>query len=96
MTMAFLLGAVLGSYLILRLLMYGIRKMRRQPNGGTEIALAGLLVLVIATVGGGYGMQDDLPEPQFIRAFYSYFGPAMLVTVIELVRLDRQKAGPST
>ena len=94
--MAFLLGAVLGSYLILRFLMYGIRKVRRQPNGATEIALTGLLVLVIATIGGGYGMQDDLPESQFTRAFYSYFGPAMLVTVIELVRLDRQKAGPST
>ena len=54
--MAFLLGALLGSYLILHLLMYGIRKVRRQPNGATEIALAGVLVLVIATVGGGYGM----------------------------------------
>ena len=94
--MAFLLGALLGSYLILRLLMYGIMKVRRQPNGATEIALAGVLVLVIATVGGGYGMQDELPEPQFIRDFYSYFGPSMLVTVIELVRVDRRKSRPST
>ena len=45
--MAFLLGALLGSHLILRLLMYGIMKVRRQPNGATEIALAGVLVLVI-------------------------------------------------
>ena len=88
--MAFLLGAILGSYLILRLLMYGIRKARRQPNGAAEIALAGVITLVIATVAHGYGMQDDLPEPQFVRAFYTYFGPSMLVTVIELVRLDRQ------
>ena len=90
------LGAVLGSYLILRLLMYCVRKVRRQPNGATEIALTGLLVLVISTVGGGYGMQDDLPEPQFFRAFYSYFGPSMLAIVIELVKLDRQKNRPST
>ena len=92
---ASLLGAMVGAYLILRLLMYGIRKVRRQPNGATESAIAGLLVLVIATVAGGYGMKDGLPEPQFIRAFYSYFGPAMFVTVIELERLDRQKAPPS-
>ena len=92
---ATLLGAMVGAYLILRLLMYGIRKVRRQPNDATEIAIAGLLVLVIATVAGAYGMEDGLPEPPFIRAFYSYFGPAIFVTVIEFVRLDRQKACPS-
>ena len=94
--MAFMLGTLLGSYLILRLLIYAIKKVRRQSNGAIEIALAGVLVLVIATVGGGYGMQDELPEPQFIRAFYTYFGPSMFVTVIELVRLDRQKSRLST
>lgn len=76
--------------------MYGIMKVRQQANGTTEIALAGVLVLVIATVGGGYGMQDGLPEPQFIRAFYTYFGPSMLVTVKELVRLDHWESRPST
>ncbi|MXX88288.1 MAG: hypothetical protein F4213_16515 [Boseongicola sp. SB0677_bin_26] len=90
--LAVLVGSLLGSYLILRFLMYGIMKVRRQANGATEIAFAGFLVLVIATIGGGYGMQDELPEPQFIAAFYSYFGPSMLVTVIELVRLDRRKS----
>ena len=50
-----------------------------------------ILVLVIAAIDGGYGMQNELPQPHFIRAFYSYFGPSILVTVIELVRrLDRQ------
>ena len=71
-----------------------VRKVRRQQNGDPEIALAGLLVLVTATVVGGYGKQDDLPDPQFIQAFSTYFGPAMLVTVIELVRLDRRKIEP--
>ncbi len=93
--MLVLLGALIGSYLILRLLMYGIRKIRGQSNGTAEIALAGLLTLVFSTVVGGYGLQDDLPEPQFLVAFYTYFGPSMLVTVIELVRLDRQKVGSS-
>ncbi len=37
-------------------------------------------------------MQDYHPEPQFIQAFNSYFGPSMLVTVIELIRLDRRKS----
>lgn len=91
-----MIGGIIGCYIILRLLMYGVRKLRRQPNGAPEIALAGLLVLVIATVVGGYGKQDDLPGPQFIQAFSTYFGPAMLVAVIELVRLDRRKSDPST
>lgn len=87
---SFLIGGTIGCYVLLRFLMYVVRKVRGQLNGATEIALSGFLVLVIATVGGGYGMQDELPEPQFIRAFSSYFGPAMLTTVIELVRLHRR------
>ena len=87
---SFLIGGTIGCYVLLRFLMYGVRKVRGQQNGATEIALAGFLVLVIATVGGGYGMQDELPEPQFLRAISSYFGPAMLATVIELVRFHRR------
>ena len=39
------------------------------------------------TVVGGYGMKDGGPEPLFFQAFFKYYGPAMFVTVIELVRL---------
>ncbi len=94
--MAFLIGALLGSWLLLRLLMYGFKKVRGHPNNATEIAFAGVLVLLLTTIGGGYGIQDGLSDPQFIRAFHSYFGPSMLVTVIELIRLDRQRSRTST
>ena len=86
MIVASMLGAVIGSYILLRLLMFITRKVRRRPNDAPEIAVAGLLALALMTVGGGYGMKDGLPDPVFLRAFYTYFGPAMLATVIELVR----------
>ena len=71
--------------------MYGTMKVRRKPQSAIEVALAGIVTLAIVTVAGGYGMQDARAEPQFLRAFITYFGPAMLVTVIELLRLDRHK-----
>ncbi len=89
MVLFFLLGATLSSYLMLRLLMVFNSRVRKQSNGAAEIALSGLLVLLICTVAGGYGMKDDLPVPQFYLAFSDYLGPAMTATVIELVRLKR-------
>ena len=85
-----MIGGVIGSYLILRLLMYGCRKLRRVPNDATTIAGSGLMALLVITVIAGYGLQDGGPEPQFLVAFSTYFGPAMLATVIELVRLARR------
>ena len=84
------LGAMLTTYLLLRFLMYIYQKLRRKPNGGVEIACIGVLILTISTVIGGYGMQEFSSEPQFLLAFYTYFGPVMAVTVIELVRLHRK------
>ena len=47
----------------------------------------GILTWACCTAVGGFGMQDDGPEPLFYQAFFKYYGPAMAVTVIELVRL---------
>ena len=85
--LAFLVGGLLGTYLILRLLMLVYRKLRRVPNDAPEIAGMGILTWAFCTVVGGYGMQDDGPEPLFYQAFFTYYGPAMTVTVVELVRL---------
>ena len=85
--LASLVGALIGTYLLLRLLMFVCRKLRRRPNGALEIASMGVLTLAVCTVVGGFGMQDDGPEPLFYHAFFTYYGPAMTVTVIELVRL---------
>ena len=82
-------GALAASYLLLRLLMYGHRKLRQKPNEAVNIAAMGLLALGVATIVGGYGLQDYAPEPLFLNAFATYFGPVMAVTVIELVRFHR-------
>ena len=85
--LASLVGGLIGAYLLLRLLMFVCRKLRRVPNGAPEIAGMGILTWAFCTVVGGYGMKDGGPEPLFFQAFFKYYGPAMFVTVIELVRL---------
>ena len=85
--LASLVGGLMGTYVLLRLLMLVCRKLRRVPNGAPEIAGMGILTWAFCTVVGGYGMKDGGPEPLFYQAFFKYYGPAMVVTVIELVRL---------
>ena len=85
--LASLVGSLIGTYLLLRLLMFVCRKLRRAPNGALEIAGMGILTWALCTVVGGYGMKDGGPEPLFYQAFFKFYGPAMAVTVIELVRL---------
>ena len=70
--LASLVGSLLGTYLLLRLLMFVCRKLRRAPNGALEIAGMGILTWAFCTVVGGYGMQDDGPEPLFYHAFFRY------------------------
>ena len=60
---------LIGTYLLLRLLMFVCRKLRRRPNGALEIASMGVLTLAVCTVVGGFGMQDDGPEPLFYRNY---------------------------
>ena len=89
--LASLVGSLLGTYLLLRLLMFVCQKLRRAPNGALEIAGMGILTWAFCTVVGGYGMKDGGPEPLFYQAFFKYYGPAMAVTVIELVRLTASR-----
>jgi hypothetical protein len=88
---ASLVGSLLGTYLLIRLLMLVCQKLRRVPNGAPEIAGMGILTWAFCTVVGGYGMKDGGPEPLFYQAFFKYYGPAMAVTVIELVRLTASR-----
>ena len=85
--LASLVGGLMGTYVLLRLLMLVCRNLRRRSNGAPEIAGMGILTWAFFTVVGGYGMKDGGPEPLFYQAFFKYYGPAMVVTVIELVRL---------
>ena len=83
---AFTLGGVLSAYLLLRLLMFGYRKLRQEANDSLEIVWLSILTLAVVTVVGGYGMKDGAPEPVFAQALATFFGPVMTATVIELVR----------
>ena len=56
-TLGFLVGCLLGTYLLLRLLMLVCRKLRRRPNGALEIASMGILTLAVSTVSGGTGSR---------------------------------------
>ena len=55
-TLAFLVGSLFGTYLILRLLMLVCRKLRRRPNGALEIASMGILTLAFSH--GCRGVRD--------------------------------------
>ena len=84
--MAFFIGALVSSYLVLRGGLYFFRKFRKQPNGSPQIAMMGVIALGIATIIGGFGFQDEAPEPLFVTAFSLYFGPVIIVTIFEIVR----------
>ena len=86
------LGALIGSYFLLRILMFISHKLWRPPYRSADIAALGLGSLAIATILGGYGMQDNNSEPVFLLAFFQYFGPTMAATVIEMVRSDRRES----
>ncbi|MXZ50843.1 MAG: hypothetical protein F4073_09710 [Rhodobacteraceae bacterium] len=84
-----LTGATIVSYLMLRVISYGIEKICRRENGNSEIAFAGFLALILGIIIAGYALRDGHPDPQFVLALYMFFGPAMLATVIELLRTQK-------
>lgn len=83
------IGCLLAAYLVLRLVAYIFRKVRRRPNHSTHIAICGLLTASILVTLASYGYMDGRDSPQYVTAFLMYFGPSMLATVIELVRTTR-------
>ena len=79
-----MLGAIVGSFLLLRLLMYAYRKLFRIPINAFQIGGMGFLVLAISTVARGYGSQDYAPEPLFLPALFISLAPVIVVTIYEL------------
>ena len=80
-------GAIFGAWIVLLLLMFCYRKLRRRPNNRADIVVLGLATLAICTIIRGYGEQDYAPEPDFLASFLISYGPAMTATVVELLRL---------
>jgi len=87
--LAQLSGATLAAYLLLRLICFVLRKVRRQANGAVQIAICGFITSLICIVIAAYGNMDGTGSPQFEFAVLIYFGPSMFATVIELVRNSR-------
>ena len=84
--MFFYIGALVPSYLILRLCLYICSKCRKQPNRGGQIVLMGVISLGLSTVIAGFGLQHEASNPRFVEAFAQYLAPAITVTLFELVR----------
>ena len=78
-----MVGAFIGSYVILRIVMLGFRSRKHETP---YLLLAGMITLSLATVGGGYAMKDGAPDPVFFQAFVTYFAPVLLALVVELCR----------
>ena len=79
-----MLGAIVVSFLLLRLLMYGFRKLFRIRIGSAHIAIMGLLIWGVTALLRGYGTQDYAPEPLFVRALLFQLAPVMVVIAYEL------------
>ena len=87
---AFIMGSILTA-LILRLLLC---KYRDTLPG---VYLAVTIALTISTVVGGYGFQDEAPDPVFLETFMKYVLPLMAVLVVELSLLTRRvRAGSAS
>ena len=79
-------GAFIGSYVILRIVMLGFSSRKYETP---YLLLAGMITLSLATVGGGYAMKDGAPDPVFFQAFVTYLTPVLLALVVELSRARR-------
>ncbi len=82
---AFFLGGLVASYLILLLCNFGWRKIARKRSSPVSIVAMGIVTLAIITVAAGYGMKDGRPEPVFEEALASYVFPVAAAVVIKLV-----------
>ena len=78
----FIVGALISSYLVLRLLLFVCRELRGRPNRTIHVIGMGALTLGLVTAVGVYGVQHHTPAPP--EAFVL---PAIAATVIELVRI---------
>ena len=87
---AFQIGALIPLFLISRLTLWAFRDNRYTPEA--VVSAAGI-ALVISTVLAGYGMATN-GEPAFARAFLSYLVPAMVVVIIDLLRVRRRRLPP--
>lgn len=90
--MAYLLGQMLGAFVILLLISRVILlAFRTKKYTHSAVVVSTFIALVVTTLLAGVGMSDD-SGPQFASAFINYVIPAIFVVVIDLVRLSRRNS----
>ena len=78
-------GAIVITYILMRLVMLAFRKGKYKPR---SVIISACIALIISTILGGYGFADGGP-PVFITAFSIYALPALISMGIELFRVSR-------
>jgi hypothetical protein len=86
---AFMIGALLITFLVSRLIGLLIRRWVSNP---TKLLIANFGTLMVATVLGGYGFANG-EQPLFSTAFFSYVVPVMVWLVHDLLRWGLQQHG---
>ena len=82
------IGSLLISYVLFKLLMLAFGKAKNKP---INMCIGAGIVLMLATIIGGFGLQDNSPNPLYLEAFINYSVPVLLVLFTELVRMSFRK-----
>lgn len=92
MFIAFLLGGLLLTFLVSRVLRATVF---RRVSGWTRVLGANALTLGVATLVGGFGFADGAP-PRFGYALTAYALPVLFWVVVDAIRDRRASATPLT
>ena len=87
-TVGAIMGGVVILYLMTRLILLAFRDKKRSTK---SIVISACVSLGIATILAGYGMADG-GSPNFMNSFLGYLVPALIVIVIEILRVRHLKA----
>lgn len=83
-SVAFFVGALVAGYILMKLSIAVVKRMKKPRDQYSKILLAGVFSLIIVTLIAGFGMADG-GRPKFAEAFTSYVLPIAILVVIELV-----------
>ena len=86
--MGFYIGAFVILYLVSALIQLAFRDKKYTYQA---VTISTLIALAIAVLLGGYGLSVD-GGPVFMEAFMNYLFPAVLVLIVNLIRVNRKIA----
>ena len=82
---AFLIGALIGTFLVSRLALLALKRMGYSAG---RLAVSHVVSFTAITVIAGYGFADG-GEPQFLSAGMTYFVPQLFWLAFDLLRWRR-------